>query len=322
MKKVIFDTDIGIDDAMALLFLHYSPDVDLQAIVSGFGNADIETTTRNALYLKERFGIDAPVFRGAAEAMGARLGDGYPDFVHGRNGLGDIELEEPKATAEEQDGYEAIIDIVQEQPGEISIVAVGRLTNLALALEQCPELPSLVKEIVVMGGMFGNNGHRGNVSPVAEANIAGDPVAADRVFTAGWPLTVVGLDVTHETVLDEDFFATLRSRAGDAGELIYQISRCYLDFHERINGLRESPMHDSSAVACLLAPSLYKTEQAVVRVATEGVAIGQTIAGNPAAEYASTEWQDRSVCQVCTAVDADRVLKLYLQTLSLAGNQA
>ena len=322
MKKVIFDTDIGIDDAMALLFLHYSPNVALQGIVSGFGNADIDTTTRNALYLKQRFGIGAPVFRGAGAPLGPRLGDDYPDFVHGKNGLGDIEINEPAEKAEAAAGFEAIIDIVKQQPNEISIVAVGRLTNLALALAQCPELPSLVKEIIVMGGAFGSNGHRGNVSPVAEANIAGDPLAADQVFTAGWPITIVGLDVTHETILDEAFFESVRDAGGDAGKLIHQISRCYLDFHERIHRKRECPMHDSSAVACLLAPSLFTTQAAAVRVATEGVAIGQTIAGDAAAEYASTAWQGKPACQVCTAVDADQVLDLYLKTLSLAGDQA
>ena len=252
MKKVIYDTDIGIDDAMALLFLHYSPDVELQAIISGFGNADLATTTRNALYMKEYFGIAAPVFVGAADAAGPRLGEGYPDFVHGGNGLGDIELVKPSATAESLPGAEAIVDIVSKNPGEISIVAVGRLTNLARALDLCPELPELVREVVIMGGAFGYNDHRGNVSPVAEANIAGDPSAADKVFTAGWPISIAGLDVTHETVLDEQFFADLRSSAGKAGEFIYQISRFYLDFHLQINGKCECPMHDSSAVALLL----------------------------------------------------------------------
>ena len=322
MKKVIFDTDIGIDDAMALLFLHYSPEVELVAIVSGFGNADIATTTRNALYLQERFGIAAPVFRGAAEALGPRLGQGYPDFVHGKNGLGEIALREPAHYAESREGADAIVDLVKRNPGEISIVAVGRLTNLALALQRCPELPTLVREVVVMGGAFGHNGHSGNVSPVAEANIAGDPQAADRVFTAGWPITIVGLDVTHATIIDDKFLASLRNRAGDAGDFIYQISRFYMDFHERLNGSRECPVHDSSAVAYLLAPSLYTTRDAAVRVATEGISIGQTVAGDPAADYASSAWRDQPLCQICVAVDAEKVLALYAQTLALAGNQA
>lgn len=318
MKKVIFDTDIGIDDAMALLFLHYSPEVELLAIVSGFGNADIATTTRNALYIKERFNIVAPVFRGAAVPVGPRLGDGYPDFVHGENGLGDIDLEDPATQTEDLSGPEAIIDIVKQHPHEVSIVAVGRLSNLALALELCPELPTLVSEVVVMGGAFGSNSHSGNVSPVAEANIAGDPVAADKVFTAGWPVAIVGLDVTHETIIDDPFFDALRETAGTAGEFIHQISRFYVDFHERVKGERSCPMHDSSAVAYLLRPSFFATKDAAVRVVTKGISIGQTVAGDPAADYASDAWRDQPLCQVCVGVDAGKVLRLYQETLALA----
>jgi len=322
MKKVIFDTDIGIDDAMALLYLHYSPDIDLRAIVTGFGNASIEATTRNALYMKERFGIDVPVYRGAGQALGASLFEGYPDFVHGKNGLGDIELTEPKLQVEAVDGADAIVQIARNYPREISIVAVGRLTNLALALERCPELPELIREVVVMGGAFGFNGHRGNVSPVAEANIAGDPLAADRVFSSGLPTTIVGLDVTQETIADDLFFETLRSNAGGAGDFIFGISRCYRDFHERITGRHACPVHDSSAVACLLNPDLYDTMQAAVRVATEGVAIGQTICGDPAADYESKCWQGVPAVKICTGVRQRLVLESYLDTLVLAGDQA
>jgi purine nucleosidase len=319
MKKVLFDTDIGIDDAMALLFLHYSPDVELKAIVSGFGNADIATTTRNALYMKELFGIDAPVYRGAGEPVGERLGSGYPDFVHGGNGLGDIEIKEPTTQAEALPGAEAIVEVVKSNPHEISIVAVGRLTNLALALDLCPELPSLVKEVVVMGGTFGHNGHSGNVSPVAEANISGDPQAADRVFTSNWPVTIVGLDVTHETIARDEFFEILRDTAGKAGDFIYRTSRFYLDFHEQISGAHECPVHDSNAVAYLLNPNLYETKTAAVRVVTEGIAIGQTIAGDPSADYESDAWKDRPACQICIGVDSEKVLALYADTLALAG---
>ena len=293
MKQVIFDTDIGIDDAMALLFLHYSPDVELRGIITGFGNASLENTTRNALFLKEQFNIDAPVFRGAAEAIGERLGEGYPDFVHGSNGLGDIEFDEPGIQVESASGAQGIVELVTANPNEISIVAVGRMTNLARALELCPELPSLVKEVVVMGGAFGFNGHRGNVSPVAEANIAGDPQAADSVFTSGLPITVVGLDVTHETVATSQFFDGLRDAAGAAGEMIYRISRCYLQFHQDLTGRFECAVHDSSAVAYLLQPNLFETRQAIVRVVTDGIAMGETIASPPGAKYESNEWQNK-----------------------------
>ncbi len=319
MKKVIFDTDIGIDDAMALLFLHYSPNVELKAIVSGFGNADVDTTTRNALYIKECFGIDAPVYRGAGTPVGERLGDGYPDFVHGSNGLGNIEIHEPTTQVEVLPGPEAIVEIVKKNPQDISIVAVGRLTNLALALDLCPELPSLVSEVVVMGGTFGYNGHYGNVSPVAEANIAGDPQAADKVFTSGLPVTIVGLDVTQEMIANDQFFESLKATAGKAGDFIYRISRFYLDFHEKVTGTYTCPLHDSSAVAYLLNPYLYRTKVAAVRVVTEGIAIGQTIAGDPNASFESDAWKDQPTCQICTDVEPDKVLALYAETLALAG---
>ena len=319
MKQVIFDTDIGIDDAMALLFLHFSAEVELRAIVTGFGNASIENTTRNALYLKNRFSMDAPVYKGAANAIDGRPSKGYPDFVHGVNGLGDVEIIDPAIDVEPVSGAQGIVDIVSAHPHEISIVAVGRLTNLAMALEIAPELPSLAKEVVVMGGAFGFNGHRGNVSPVAEANIAGDPRAADIVFTSGMPITVVGLDVTQETVLTAKFFDKLKAAAGDAGDLIFDISRCYLDFHKRVTGSFSCPVHDSSAVAFLLDPDIFETREAIVRVVTEGIARGQTIFSLPGAAYESNEWDDKPALGICTGVRPDAVRDLYLRTLSIAG---
>ncbi len=168
---------------------------------------------------------------------------------------------------------------------------------------------------------FGFNGHRGNVSPVAEANIAGDPLAADRVFSSGLPTTIVGLDVTQETIADDRFFETLRRNAGGAGDFIFRISRYYLDFHERITGRHACPVHDSSAVACLLNPDLYDTMPAAVRVAVEGVAIGQTIYGDPAADYESKSWQGVPDVKICTGVRQQLVLESYLDTLALAGDQ-
>jgi len=318
MKQVIFDTDIGIDDAMALLFLHFAADVDLRAIITGFGNADIDTTTRNALFMKHKFGIEAPVYRGAAGPIGTSMFDDYPDFVHGKNGLGDIEIPDVAATEETSDGATAIVDLVTNNPQQISIVAVGRMTNLANALALCPELPRLVREVIVMGGAFGFNGHRGNVSPVAEANIAGDPTAADRVFSSGLPLTVVGLDVTEEVILTDAQLTTLRDNGGDAGQFVYQISRNYLRFHEQQNGRRECPVHDSSAVAYLLRPDLYATRTAVVRVVTEGVALGQTIWADPDTPSLHAAWSKIPGCEICTGVDSQSMLRFFLDTMALA----
>jgi inosine-uridine nucleoside N-ribohydrolase len=224
----------------------------------------------------------------------------------------------PVGKAQDKSAAQAIVDLVRAHPHEISIIAVGRMTNVALALAIDPDLPMFVKALIVMGGFFGYNGHRGNVSPVAEANIAGDPSAADIVFTCGMPTTIVGLDVTMETVMDEAFIQRLRDTAGDAGEFIYQISRHYFAFHERVNGKSECPVHDASAVAFLLKPELFRTESAIVRVATTGIALGQTIHGQPNKGYATDDWDARPACDICVGVDAAAVMDLYLTTLAVA----
>lgn len=200
-QKIIFDTDPGIDDAMALLFIEASPALDLLAITTIFGNADIETTTRNALYLKQRFGLSAPVYKGTDKPL-TRPRNPSPTFVHGENGLGDVELTGlVPAQPEAKPAYQAIIDIARQHPGEVTLVAVGPLTNLALALKADPEVATLLKAVVIMGGAFGVAGKPGNVTPVAEANIWNDPEAADLVFTAPWALTAVSLDVTTQVVM-------------------------------------------------------------------------------------------------------------------------
>lgn len=315
MHKVLFDTDIGIDDAMALLFLHCSDAVEVKGIITGFGNASLDQTTRNAFFLKQKFGIATPVFRGAKAPVAVSPLTTYPDFVHGKNGLGDISIPTIDVPSSGLDGPQAICDLVQKYPHELTLVCVGRLTNLALALEICPSLPDLVKQLIVMGGAFGFNGHQGNVSPVAEANITGDPVAADRVFQAGFPVTIVGLDVTEEVVMDEDYFLTLKEKAGDAGDFVYDISRHYLEFHRDTRGVFACPVHDSSAVAYLLRPDLYRTKASVVRVVTEGSAAGQTVRGDPDESWAVGGWENLPVCQVCVSVDSVGVLDLYRDTL-------
>lgn len=319
MQRVIFDTDIGIDDAMALLFLHFASDVRLEAVTTVSGNASIDHTTQNACYVCERFGIDAPVFQGAASPVGPSLGSGHPDFVHGKNGLGNIEIPALSRKPESESAADAIVRLAKQHPGEINIVAVGRLSNLALALDRCPQLPTLLRKVIVMGGVFLRRDHVGNVSPVAEANIAGDPTAADKVLGSGLDVTLLPLDVTQETLMNEDFIEKLRRVAGDAGAFLHDITRFYFDFYATVNGKRECPIHDSSAVAFLLAPSLYQVDRAPVRVVREGIAMGQTIAGPKAQSYVIDAWLQRPANRYCTEVDSDGVRDLYLRTLAKAG---
>jgi purine nucleosidase len=319
MKSAIFDTDIGIDDAMALLFAHYATDISLRAITTKYGNASIEDTTRNALLVKEMFGLDAPVYRGASEPISIRLGEGYPSHVHGKNGLGDIQFDEPQLQTETWTAAQALVEISKEGGPKISIIAVGGLTNIAAAIALDSTFPSRVGELIVMGGAFGYNQHRGNVSPVAEANIASDPLAADIVFSSDIPTTIVGLDVTQEVTMDSLFIQSLADNAGQAGQFIKETNRYYFDFYHTINGKHECPLHDSCAVAYLLNPDLFTTIHQPVRVVTEGVDLGQTIHGNELRASITNTWDNGADCTICTQVNAPAVLALYQSTLALAG---
>jgi purine nucleosidase len=317
MHKVIFDTDPGIDDAMALLFLATSPEVELIGITTTFGNGTIATTTRNALYLTERFRIAAPVARGAGAPLVGEPGD-PPDFVHGGNGLGNVQL--PATIARQPDprpAHKLMIDLVRANPGEVEIVAVGRMTNLALALREDPGIAALVKQVVIMGGAFGINGVLGNVTPAAEANIWGDPLAADEVTAAAWPLTMVGLDVTQQTRMPTEYLRTLADDGGEAGQFIWDISRFYEDFHQK-GGVDSIFVHDSSAVAYLLRPELFETRLGAIRVVSDGLAFGMTIQKPASVSYPPGDGDGRPAHRVCTSVNAEGLRQLYRATLQQA----
>ncbi|MEP1385264.1 MAG: nucleoside hydrolase [Paraglaciecola sp.] len=313
--KVIFDTDPGIDDAMAILFAEASSKIELLGITTVFGNATIENATRNALYLKQRFSMSATVCTGANTPLNIAAGE-PTTFVHGQNGLGDIALPDTlPIAADARSAHDFIIETVRQYPHEITLIAVGRLTNLALALQKAPDIAALVKEVVVMGGAFGHNGHTGNVSPYAEANIIGDPHAADIVFTQPWPVTVVGLDVTQQSVMSNAYIEKLRDESATYGEFIYQISRFYSDFHKESAGLDGFYVHDSSAVAYLLAPELFKVKQGPIRVICEGPAIGMTLCKTAEKVFPVDDWHNKPKQQVCTDVDSQGLLDLYFKTL-------
>jgi purine nucleosidase len=314
--KVIYDTDPGVDDAMALLLLARHPDVDLLGITTCFGNATIETTTRNALYLKQLFGIGAPVARGAAGPLAEAAASEPPAFVHGDNGLGNIPIPEVTATADPRPAARLIIDLVRSHPGEITIIAVGRMTNLAVAMRLDPGIVPLVKAVSVMGGAFGRSGNGGNVTPVAEANISGDPVAADIVFGAGWPLTIVGLDVTHESVMTDDYVQALAHDAGRDGQFLWDVSRFYAEFYTSTGQTSSGfAVHDSSAVAYALHPEFFTVERGAVRVVAEGIARGQTILRPEGYFDHARDWDGRTSVNVCVGVDATAFLKFYRDTV-------
>ncbi len=309
MHKVIFDTDPGVDDAMALLFLHHHQEIDLLGVTTVFGNATIETTTRNALFLKREWKIDAPVARGAGETfIPHRVSHEPPKYIHGDDGLGNIGVPESiDLPVDPRPAHRFIVDTIRANPGEVTLVAVGRMTNLANALKEDPEIVSLVKEVVIMGGAFDING---NVTPAAEANIHGDPEAADIVFTASWPVVIVGLDVTTKTVMTRRQLADIRDAAGSSSaRLLFDLSQFYIKFYEsRVpDGM---VVHDSCACVYVVAPELFKTRSGAVRVVCGGIADGATIQKPDTRGFGPSDWDNLPSQKVCVDIDSGAVLKV------------
>lgn len=315
-KRVIVDTDPGIDDAMTLLFLRSRADVRIELITTVFGNGGVAVTTRNASYLARRFGIDAPIHEGADTplCMPRRT---LATHVHGADGLGDTGVAEGTVADTASGGAaEAIIRLVRDNPGEISILALGPLTNLAHAIELDEGIASLVREVVVMGGAFGYSGRRGNVSPVAEANVANDPHAADIVLGSAWPVTMVGLDVTSHCILPHAAARAIAEEGGAEGRLLWDISRNYEQLYRQHDGIDGCCIHDVAAAACLVVPELFEPVNGPIRVATEGLAIGETIQKPDSMTYPPSAWDDRPSQKACRTVDATQLIALYVATVT------
>src|ERR1700730_11365222 len=194
-KRIIFDTDPGTDDAMALMLALHSPELDVRAITVVPGNVTANQGLENALRMMSLANrCDIPIAAGAQHPLFQKLITA--EFWHGKNGLANIELPSSKCKVDGRWGPELIIEMVHAAPHEITLVPIGPLTNIALALEKDPSIVPLVKEVIIMGGSISG----GNVNASAEANIYNDPEAAQVVFQAGWPLTMVGPDVGDKTL--------------------------------------------------------------------------------------------------------------------------
>lgn len=315
--KVIFDTDPGVDDAMALYFALAHPDIDVIGITTTFGNVTVEQATANALYLTRIAGRKIPVAQGVAVPFSKAPGM-PPDFIHGFDGLGNLKSRvEVGGRAQAQSAAEYIVQMARDYPGEITLVAVGPLGNLGLALKLEPQLPKLLKQVVLMAGAVDEPG---NVSPVAEANVWNDPHAADLVFTAGWNLTMVGLDVTHRVVLLSKFFERLAQQHKHiAMDTLHHAVMFYSDFYSSIRPDMGHGCygHDVLAFVYLVAPELFKTQSGRMRVATEGIANGQTMLAKLAIPYPQAGWEaEKPATRVCMEVDAAACEKLIDATLA------
>jgi inosine-uridine nucleoside N-ribohydrolase len=313
-QKIIIDTDPGIDDALAIFLALASPELDVVGLTTVFGNADVELTTRNALALLEIAGrADIPVAKGAAKPLAGPYQGAVPQ-IHGEDGQGNAGVPKPTRKAVTQPAAEFLADMAAQNPGVVTIVAVGPLTNLALALKKRPQIAKDVKQVVIMGGAAFVPG---NATPHAEANIFNDPEAADIVFAAQWPVVLVGLDVTHQAFLTNEAAETIMGATSATSRHIAKALPLYQRFFADAHQLEGVYLHDPSAVAYVVDKTLFKTRHAPLRVETEGVERGRTLPWTGGASGVDAKaWHGRRTVEICTGLDAPRLIDFTVQRLS------
>src|ERR1700756_3121494 len=278
-SRVIIDTDPGVDDALALLLAMSSPELKIEGITPVSGNVPLELTLPNALRMVEVAGrTDIPVAAGAKVPLVRRLVTAA--YVHGENGLGGAVFPEPKIKPVAEPAADLIRQIIRKYPGEVTLITIGPLTNIATALNADPDLAGMVGRLVMMGGSLSG----GNITPAAEFNVYVDPEAARIVFQSGIPISMVGLDVTRKTTLTEEHVRVLEAAQHPVSQGAARIARNAIQ-HSREQGFLVGPnMHDSLAVAAFLDPSLLKWKQYYVDVETTGeLTAGETLGYSPTA---------------------------------------
>ena len=274
-KRIIIDTDPGIDDSLAILLALASPEVQLEGLTVVHGNSSTEQGTINALSVLELVdAADIPV------ARGCELPLVQPSLLapetHGNTGLGYAQLPEPRSKPIVQDGCDFLIERIMSNPGEITLVAIGALTNVALAVRKEPRIVKAVKELLIMGGAVR---HEGNTTPLAEFNTYVDPHAAHIVFHSGMPITLTPLDVTYQCILLADDVKRIKQAGTDIPAFIEDATRFYMEFHDEYQGIQGCVINDPLTLALTFAPELCDYEEHYVDVdISGGVSMGKTFA--------------------------------------------
>lgn len=307
-KRVIIDTDPGIDDTAAIFFLLTSGAARIEMLTTVFGNATVENATRNALRVLEAAGCaDIPVYKGAGRPLLSepRIGSG----VHGEDGLGDVYTGEPKAQAADGRAVEKMIEHVMASPGEITLLALGPLTNVALALSVEPAMAQALQCLIVMGGAVRT---RGNITPVASANLFNDAEAASIVYKSGAPVVQIGLDVCRPTLMTHTHLDKVRAAKHPMAEMLTKITPCIMAAYERNEGVTEGAHYnDVPAAAWIVDETLFKAEKLPIQIQTgEVLTRGQTV----------PDWKGRWGLEpnttVALEVDAARLADLWAENVA------
>lgn len=275
-KRIIIDTDPGVDDALTFLLALASPEIELEALSTVQGNVTVEKATRNALSVLELANAShIPVAQGCAQPL-VKQPHESGETVHGTSGVGRSNLPEPESKPLEQHAVDFLIEKIMAEPNQISLFPIGPLTNVALAIRKEPRIAQNLKELVIMGGAIRQGG---NITPLAEFNIHEDPHAAHIVFHSGIPITLIPLDVTYKCLLTSADIDRLNKINSPIAGFIRDATGVYMDFYKQYEDFDGCAMHDPLTLATVIAPELLSFEEHYVDVdISGGISMGNTFA--------------------------------------------
>jgi inosine-uridine nucleoside N-ribohydrolase len=315
--RVLLDTDPGIDDALALFLALASRDVQLEAVTTVSGNVPVDFTTRNALALLELAGRpDIPVARGSDRPLlRPRV---IADYVHGKNGLGSVVLPEARQGAVSAHAVDMMIQKILAAPGQMTLVAIGPLTNLAQAVRREPRIAQAVRDVVIMGGALRVPG---NVTPASEFNIFVDPHAAHIVLHAGWPIRLVSLDVTNAAGMRPEHFANLAAGGHPVTRCMQAMVDNQLEAFGKARGITVFHMHDPLCLAAAIQPDLIDWQPAYVDVELNSpLTLGETVAYFETMADIDPEFAHPRPSNVLASVgvDFERFVAMYMERIASA----
>ncbi|MBH0009879.1 nucleoside hydrolase [Salinibacterium sp. SWN1162] len=274
-EKIILDCDPGHDDAIALLLAHGNPEIELLGVTTVMGNQTIEKVTRNALAIARVAGItDVPFARGAHRPLVRQIE--VAESIHGESGLDGPVLPDPTIELDARHAVDFIIDtVMSHEPGTVTLVPTGALTNIALAVRKEPRIAERVKQVVLMGGGV----NVGNWSATSEFNIVIDPEAAHIVFNECWPLTMVGLDLTHEALATDEVAASIAAVGTGPARFVGELLEFFGETYRDAQGFDHPPVHDPCAVAFVIDPTVMEVVKVPLDVELAGtLTLGMTVA--------------------------------------------
>jgi purine nucleosidase len=264
MKKIILDCDPGHDDALAILVAHASPEIELLAVTTVAGNQTLSKTTLNARRVMTVAGIHGVPVAAGAERPLVRDPLFAPE-IHGESGLEGFQFPEPTVGVDFRHASDLMIEMLLREE-RLTLVPTGPLTNVAMTLRKNPKIVPKIEQIVLMGGSAG----RGNVTPAAEFNIYADPEAADIVFHSGVPITMVGLNLTHQALVTEKIFTRMRGIKNPVAEMATGLMKFMASTYQARFGFNTPPLHDPCAVVRVISPEVVRCQEANVMIETRG----------------------------------------------------